>query len=108
MKQTVTIIGNGGREDALRWKLSTEQVEVESEISDHLTIIGPEAPIAEGLTDELESKQIPVFGPSKLAGRLETSKLWAKQFMQRNDIPTAHWVTHTRDDIEEVILKTNN
>ena len=108
MKQTVTIIGNGGREDALRWKLSAEQVEVKSEISDHLTIIGPEAPIAEGLTDELESKLVPVFGPSKLAGRLETSKLWAKHFMQRNDIPTAHWITHTREDIEEVILKTNS
>ena len=107
MKTKVTIIGNGGREDSLRWKLSTEQVKVESEVSEHLTIIGPEAPIAEGLTDELESKLIPVFGPSKLAGRLETSKLWAKQFMQRNDIPTAHWITYTRDDIEEVILKTH-
>tara|TARA_B110001454_G_scaffold85371_1_gene82046 strand:- start:1662 stop:2846 length:1185 start_codon:yes stop_codon:yes gene_type:complete len=107
MKQTVTIIGNGGREDSLRWKLSTEQVKVESEVSEHLTIIGPEAPIAEGLTDELESKLIPVFGPSKLAGRLETSKLWAKQFMQRNDIPTAHWITYTRDDIEEVMLNTH-
>ena len=108
MKNKVTIIGNGGREDSLRWKLSTEQVEVESEVSEHLTIIGPEEPIAEGLTDELESKLIPVFGPSKLAGRLETSKLWAKQFMQRNDIPTAHWITYTRDDIEEVILNTHS
>ena len=60
MKTKVTIIGNGGREDSLRWKLSTEQVKVESEVSEHLTIIGPEAPIAEGLTDELESKLIPV------------------------------------------------
>ena len=108
MKNKVTIIGNGGREDSLRWKLSTEQVEVESEVSEHLTIIGPEEPIAEGLTDELESKLIPVFGPSKLAGRLETSKLWAKQFMQRNDIPTSHWITYTRDDIEEVILNTHS
>ena len=107
MKTKVTIIGNGAREDSLRWKLSTEGVKVESEVSEHLTIIGPEAPIAEGLTDELESKLIPVFGPSKLAGRLETSKLWAKQFMQRNDIPTAHWITYTRNDIEEVILNTH-
>ena len=106
MKQKVTIIGNGGREASLCWKLQQEGIEIESTVSDHLTIIGPEAPIAEGLTDELESKLIPVFGPSKLAGRLETSKLWAKQFMQRNDIPTAHWITYTRDDIEEVILKT--
>ena len=108
MKNKVTIIGNGGREDSLRWKLQQEGIEIEPTVEHYLTVIGPEASIAEGLTDELESKLIPVFGPSKLAGRLETSKLWAKQFMQRNDIPTAHWITYTRDDIEEVILKTHS
>ena len=107
MKNKVTIIGNGGREDSLRWKLQQEGIEIEPTVEHYLTVIGPEASIAEGLTDELESKLIPVFGPSKLAGRLETSKLWAKQFMQRNDIPTAHWITYTRDDIEEVILNTH-
>ena len=106
MKTKVTIIGNGGREDSLRWKLQQEGIEIEPTVEHYLTVIGPEASIAEGLTDELESKLIPLFGPSKLAGRLETSKLWAKQFMQRNDIPTAHWITYTRDDIAEVILKT--
>ena len=108
MKNKVSIIGNGGREDSLRWKLQQEGIEIEPTVEHYLTVIGPEASIAEGLTDELESKLIPVFGPSKLAGRLETSKLWAKQFMQRNDIPTAHWITYTRDDIEEVILKTRS
>ena len=108
MKNKVSIIGNGGREDSLRWKLQQEGVEIEPTVEHYLTVIGPEAPIAEGLTDELESKLIPVFGPSKLAGRLETSKLWAKQFMQRNDIPTTHWITYTRDDIEEVILNTRS
>ena len=108
MKNKVTIIGNGGREDSLRWKLQQEGIEIEPTVEHYLTVIGPEASIAEGLTDELESKLIPVFGPSKLAGRLETSKLWAKQFMQRNDIPTAHWITYTRDDIEEVILNTHD
>ena len=108
MKNKVSIIGNGGREDSLRWKLQQEGVEIEPTVEYYLTVIGPEAPIAEGLTDELESKLIPVFGPSKLAGRLETSKLWAKQFMQRNDIPTTHWITYTRDDIEEVILNTRS
>ena len=107
MKNKVTIIGNGGREDSLRWKLQQEGIEIAPTVEHYLTVIGPEASIAEGLTDELESKLIPVFGPSKLAGRLETSKLWAKQFMQRNDIPTAHWITYTRDDIEEVILNTH-
>jgi len=94
MKNKVTVIGNGGREESLRWKLRQEGVKIESTVKDYLTVIGPEAPIAEGLTDELESKNIPVFGPSKLAGRLETSKLWAKQFMQRHDIPTAKWTTY--------------
>ena len=109
MKNKVTVIGNGGREDSLRWKLRQEGVEImyvsTYSAQDYLTVIGPEVPIAEGLTDELESKNIPVFGPSKLAGRLETSKLWAKQFMQRHDIPTAKWTTHSREEITEAITK---
>ena len=99
MKKRVTIIGNGGREDSLRWRLQQEGVEImyvpTYSARDYLTVIGPEKPIAEGLTDELESRNIPVFGPSKLAGRLETSKLWAKQFMQRHNIPTANWTSHS-------------
>ena len=93
----VFVVGNGGREDSICWKLRREDVEVfkssESIFSENndLVIIGPEAPIAEGLVDELESKDIPVFGPTKLAGRLETSKVWAKHFMQRHDIPTSNF-----------------
>ena len=99
----IFVVGGGGREDSICWKLRQEGVDVFSsptytEVYDHndLVIIGPEAPIAEGLVDELEGKGIPVFGPTKLAGRLETSKLWSKQFMQRHDIPTARWLTYTR------------
>ena len=115
MKKKIYIVGEGGREDSLRWKLRHEGVDLfqsatYNELYDYndLVIIGPEAPIAEGLTDELESKNIPVFGPSKLAGRLETSKLWAKQFMQRNSIPTAQWQTHNRSTIENAILLPND
>ena len=97
----VIVIGNGGREDSIRWKLKNEGISIFHDIdtvsSEDLVVVGPEVPIAEGLTDELVSDGIPVFGPSKLAGRLETSKLWAKQFMQRHDIPTAKWLTFTRD-----------
>ena len=82
MKNKVYIVGDGGREDSLRWKLTQEGADVfksgtYNEIYDHndLVIIGPEVPIANGLTDELISKNIPVFGPSKLAGQLETSKV---------------------------------
>ena len=105
MKKKVHIVGNGGREDSLRWKLKTEGVEIEPTVGEYLTIIGPETPIAEGHTDVLESRDIPVFAPSKLAGRLETSKLWAKQFMRRHDIPTALWTTHSREDIEDAIFE---
>ena len=108
----VVIIGNGGREDSIRWKLLKETGPTALHVSmltdddklklnenlkeDDLVVIGPEVPIAEGLTDQLVSDGISVFGPSKLAGRLETSKLWAKQFMERHDIPTAKWSTFNR------------
>ena len=99
----VFVVGSGGREDSINWKLRQEGVEVFKSPEyvgfygyNDLVVIGPEAPIAEGLVDELESRDIPVFGPTKLAGRLETSKLWAKQFMQRHDIPTARWLTYSR------------
>ena len=54
-----------------------------------LTVIGPEVPLALGLTDALESHGLRVFGPSQAAATLETSKAFAKQFMQANQIPTA-------------------
>ena len=99
----VFVVGSGGREDSINWKLRQEGVEVFKSPEyvgyygyNDLVVIGPEAPIAEGLVDELESRDVPVFGPTKLAGRLETSKLWAKQFMQRHDIPTARWLTYSR------------
>ena len=111
----VFIVGSGGREDSISWKLHQEGAEVfkSSEYiafsgNNDLVVIGPEAPIAEGLVDKLESRNIPVFGPTKLAGRLETSKLWSKQFMQRHDIPTARWQTYNRSTIEEAIIRPND
>ena len=102
----VFVVGSGGREDSINWKLRQEGVEVFKSPEyvgyygyNDLVVIGPEAPIAEGLVDELESRDVPVFGPTKLAGRLETSKLWAKQFMQRHDIPTARWLTYSRGSV---------
>ncbi|SVA30229.1 uncharacterized protein METZ01_LOCUS83083, partial [marine metagenome] len=100
------MIGNGGREDSLRWKLEKESIPIKE--NSEFVIIGPEGPIADGLTEHYEGMLKKVFAPSKLAGRLETSKLWAKQFMQRNDIPTAKWETYNRSTIEEAIIRPND
>ena len=107
----VSVVGAGGREDSISWKLRQESGVkvfkspdyVEEHGYNDLVVIGPEALIAEGLTDELESKGIPVFGPSKLAGRLETSKVWSKQFMQRNDIPTSDFRVFARSDKKKIM-----
>jgi phosphoribosylamine--glycine ligase len=56
-----------------------------------ITVVGPEVPLAEGLVDEFEARQLGVFGPSRAASRLEASKSFAKQFMARHGIPTAHF-----------------
>ena len=100
------MIGNGGREDSLRWKLEKENIPINE--NSKFVIIGPEGPIADGLTEHYEGMHKKVFAPSKLAGRLETSKLWAKQFMLRNDIPTAKWETYNRSTIEEAIIRPND
>lgn len=56
-----------------------------------LVLFGPEAPLALGLADEVRSWGIPVFGPGKQGAMLETSKLFAKEFMFKNNIPTARY-----------------
>ncbi len=56
-----------------------------------LVIIGPEAPLASGLADDLRARNIAVFGPSRLAAQLESSKKFAKDFMQKHGIPTAQY-----------------
>jgi len=54
-----------------------------------LVVVGPENPLALGIADELEKEKIPVFGPSKFASRLESSKVFSKRFMEKYGIPTA-------------------
>ena len=62
-----------------------------------LVVVGPELPLSLGLTDELERRGIPVFGPTRRAAMLETSKAFAKRFMQRHNIPTAAYVAATSE-----------
>jgi phosphoribosylamine---glycine ligase len=56
-----------------------------------LTVVGPEAPLADGLVDEFEARDLVIFGPSRAAARLEASKAFAKDFMARHRIPTASY-----------------
>jgi len=112
----VLVIGSGGREHALSWKLSQSgkidkvftaignggtqnNIEISIENFDELinfakenncfTIVGPEAPLAQGIVDKFNQMNLKIFGPSQKAAQLESSKIWAKNFMKRNKIPTA-------------------
>jgi phosphoribosylamine--glycine ligase len=67
-----------------------------------LTVVGPELPLSLGVVDELERRGFRVFGPTQAAARLETSKSFAKEFMQRHGIPTAaHAVCTTLDEVRQ-------
>ena len=71
----------------------------------NLIIVGPEAPLVDGITDSfkntLETKDIIIIGPSKLGAQLEGSKDFAKEFMHRHNIPTAKSKTFTKENISE-------
>jgi phosphoribosylamine--glycine ligase len=122
----VLIIGGGGREHALAWKMAQSpklQVVyvapgnggtaldgrlVNINITDVralrewaqaekivLTVVGPEAPLAAGVVDEFRAHGLRVFGPTKAAAQLESSKAFSKAFMKRHGIPTAEYDTFT-------------
>lgn len=97
------IIGAGGREHALKWKLeqhghSATLIPYDPSHRPSLTahdtqlvIVGPEAPLADGLVDALTRAGVPTFGPGQAAAQLESSKAFAKAFMARHGIPTARF-----------------
>ena len=114
----VLVIGSGGREHALSWKLSqSSKVEtvytapgnggtknnIPLDVNDLdalaefaqknncFTVVGPEDPLAAGIVDKFNKLNLKVFGPSQAAAQLESSKIWAKNFMKRNNIPTARF-----------------
>jgi phosphoribosylamine--glycine ligase len=133
----ILILGSGGREHALAWKLSQSKKvtrifvgpgnagtatigtnlkidpmnfgEVKSSVLSNnigMVIVGPEAPLVEGIHDYFLNdnllKSIPVIGPQKSAARLEGSKDFAKAFLTRHGIPTAAYRSFNRSNVNEV------
>jgi phosphoribosylamine--glycine ligase len=71
-----------------------------------LTIVGPEAPLAAGLADELRSRGLPCFGPTRAAAQLEASKAFAKAFLLRHGIPTARSTTFTASTFDPAYVRS--
>ncbi|WP_020183707.1 phosphoribosylamine--glycine ligase [Methylotenera sp. 1P/1] len=122
----VLVIGSGGREHALAWKITQNKevsrvyvapgnagtatnpdmvnvpitavdALVDFAIQEHIaiTVVGPEAPLSQGVVDAFRAKGLKIFGPTKAAAQLESSKDYAKAFMIRHHIPTAAYGTFT-------------
>lgn len=75
-----------------------------------LTVVGPEVPLAAGIVDAFQDRKKAIFGPRKLAARLETSKVFAKEFMKRWRIPTARskaFSTRDRNLLSEYLSKND-
>jgi phosphoribosylamine--glycine ligase len=131
----VLVIGGGGREHALVWKLRQSSrvtkvycapgnggiaaqaeclpadlkslpalLELAGQIKPDLTVIGPELPLTLGVVDEFTRQGWKTFGPTKAAAQLESSKSFAKEFMQRHHIPTAHYaICDSIDQVREAL-----
>ena len=131
----VLVIGSGGREHALVWKLRqsprvtkiycapgnggiAEEAEcvpadiksldsllaVANQIQPDLTVVGPELPLMLGVVDEFNKRGWRTFGPTRAAAQLETSKSFAKEFLQRHHIPTAHYaICNSAEDVRSAL-----
>src|SRR5271163_2579225 len=106
----ILIIGSGGREHALAWKLAREGhdifaapgnpgiaqvgtlISAPTAVEADLTVVGPETPLVAGIVDRWRLEGWPIVGPSKVNAQLEGSKIYSKELMQRLGIPTARFV----------------
>lgn len=135
----VLVIGSGGREHALVWKISqsgkvdkiycapgnagiselAECIPVKAEniaelkkialdLNVDLTIVGPEAPLAFGIVDEFKKDDLRIFGPTKAAARLESSKIFAKEIMKKYNVPTGDFVGFTDEKSAIKYLQDSN
>ena len=133
----ILVIGGGGREHAIVWKLLQSErepkiwcapgnagiaaepnvecvpwdgkdvaglVAIAEKVQPELTVVGPEQPLAMGVVDEFTKRGWKIFGPTKAAAQLESSKAFAKEFMQRHAIPTAHYaVCVNKKDVDDAL-----
>ncbi|CAA9238153.1 MAG: Phosphoribosylamine--glycine ligase [uncultured Acidimicrobiales bacterium] len=97
----VHVVGNGGREAALRAVLGRTAALVDEPDGADLVVIGPEPPLTAGLADELRARGLRVFGPGADGARLEGSKAWMKQVLVDAGVPTARhgWFTELDDAV---------
>src|SRR5262245_34782871 len=66
-----------------------ELADVAEKLKMDMTVVGPELPLALGIADEFGKRDLPIFGPTRLAAQIEASKIFAKEFLRRHSIPTA-------------------
>ena len=79
-------------------------IQLANRLTPDLTVVGPELPLTLGVVDEFQKRGWPVFGPTRAAAQLESSKSFAKQFMQRHNIPTAKYsVCASKDEVSEAL-----
>lgn len=133
----ILIVGGGGREHALAWRLarssSVKQIiaspgnpgiaqlatcipaptriegyaGIAERLSAHLTIVGPEAPLVAGIVDHFRARGLKIIGPSAVAAQLEGSKCFAKQLFRRAGIPTARSAADINDFSFPVVIKAD-
>jgi phosphoribosylamine--glycine ligase len=133
----ILVVGNGGREHAILWKLRRDDPNARLFVTSgnggmaglaesvalkpndvaalgewaakekvDLTIVGPEIPLADGIVDHFERLGLPIFGPSRAAAEIESSKAFAKSLMLRHGIPTAGFAVFTEPESAVEYIET--
>ena len=127
----ILVLGGGGREHALCWKIkksplltklvcspgnagiasiceckSGDPVDIAHDMDADLVVVGPDGLLADGVVDKLEKAHIPAFGPTKSAARLESSKIFTKNLLQKYGVPTARFAAFDNAADAKAYLQT--